>query len=398
VDNTLQQLPSDGYNGCMDEHNNTGGSVPNGSEPVPHGSERAAHITGSVPNRSEPVRNKSSFRSERVPNDSGDDQNSLDLPFGTVPNTGKIVRNDSEPFGTSSERVPNESPQRSEQFGTRSEQEQVSEPERFRTAPACSDSHEGFSITIREAARIFEEAGVPRTERAITKWCNMNARGVTRLDCCYNEAERKYFITPESIERATVEERKKFQYTEYRDGGALSGAVEDLSEQIRGEREESSEHVRNAQTAQIDPKADDTKQGTEQEPHTNRSERVDEPVDEPPHKREEEPESADHRSELKKLQMENYELRVQLEGQKYLVMKFDDLVAGERERHQQEKIALVDRLTDARHQIGTLEQKLLQLEAPHGAVRDAETAEAAAKDQQNEQPQGEHWQRVPQGN
>jgi hypothetical protein len=54
-------------------------------------------------------------------------------------------------------------------------------------------------------------------------------------------------------------------------------------------------------------------------------------------------------------------------------MKFDDLVAGERERHQEEKLALVDRLTEARHQIGTLEQKLLQLEAPRHAVREAET-------------------------
>ena len=74
--------------------------------------------------------------------------------------------------------------------------------------------------------------------------------------------------------------------------------------------------------------------------------------------------------------MENYNLKVQLEGQRYLVMKFDDLVDGERKRHEQEKLALVDRLTDARHEIGTLEQKLLQLEAPKGAVRDAETADA----------------------
>ncbi len=71
--------------------------------------------------------------------------------------------------------------------------------------------------------------------------------------------------------------------------------------------------------------------------------------------------------------MENYELRVQLEGQKHLIRQFDSLVDGERERHEREKLALVDRLTDARHEVGTLEQQLLQLKAPSGMVRDAET-------------------------
>lgn len=77
--------------------------------------------------------------------------------------------------------------------------------------------------------------------------------------------------------------------------------------------------------------------------------------------------------------MENYDLKVQPEGQKFLVRKFDELVAGERERHEKEKLALIDRLTDARHEIGALEQKLLQLEAPQGDKRgepiDVETNE-----------------------
>ena len=90
--------------------------------------------------------------------------------------------------------------------------------------------------------------------------------------------------------------------------------------------------------------------------------------------RESETVSEAERARLKELQMENYELRVQLEGQKHLVRQFDKLVDGERERHEREKLALVDRLTDARHEIGTLEQKLLQLEAPKGTVRDAETS------------------------
>ena len=53
---------------------------------------------------------------------------------------------------------------------------------------------------------------------------------------------------------------------------------------------------------------------------------------------------------------------------KYLVRQFDSLVDGERERHEREKLALVDRLSEARHQIGSLETKLLQLEAPKGTI------------------------------
>jgi hypothetical protein len=86
--------------------------------------------------------------------------------------------------------------------------------------------------------------------------------------------------------------------------------------------------------------------------------------------------------------MENYELRVQVEGQKYLVRKFDELVAGERERHEKEKLALVDRLTDARQQVGTLEQKLLQLEAPRGTIRDAELIERQEERQRLERYEG----------
>jgi hypothetical protein len=218
---------------------------------------------------------------------------------------------------------------------------------------------------------------VPRTERAITKWCNINARGVTRLDCCYNEAERKYYITPASIEKVMVEERKKFQYMEYRNGsGVLSAEAEDLSEQLRQERDDRSESVPNNEAWQGTKTAAEAPRPTGHE--ATRSER---PTDDPRaqvHHGDWEEESEEELPELKKLQLENYELKVQLEGQKYLVRKFDEFVDGERERHQQEKLALVDRLTEARHQIGTLEQKVLQLEAPRGNVRDAELGERSS--------------------
>ena len=41
----------------------------------------------------------------------------------------------------------------------------------------------------------------------------------------------------------SIEERKKFQYTEYRNGGVLSSTAEDLSEQLRNDGRKSSEHA-----------------------------------------------------------------------------------------------------------------------------------------------------------
>ena len=46
-------------------------------------------------------------------------------------------------------------------------------------------------------------------------------------------------------------------------------------------------------------------------------------------------------------------------------------------------MALIDRLTDSREQIGVLEQKLLQIEAPKGAVHDVE---ATSSNPQSQEP------------
>jgi hypothetical protein len=95
---------------------------------------------------------------------------------------GKI-RNDAEHFGT----IPNAS-------------------ETFRTIGKRSEAH---TLTVREAARMFEGAGVARTERSIVNWCQPNRTGIARLDCYFDPNERKYFLTPQSVERAIKEEQAK---------------------------------------------------------------------------------------------------------------------------------------------------------------------------------------------
>lgn len=303
---------------------------------------------------------------------------------------GASVPNDSEQtailFGT----IQNYSEQEQRSVQNVSEETEIPSEQRrnessvsYRTAPTCSPEHGEMTITVREAARIFEEAGVPRTERAITNWCNQNTRGVTRLDCCYNENERKYYISPQSIERVIVEERRKNQYTEYQSDTMYSSSAEELAVHVRNERESAEEqkndshrkghgleafgtereNMRKAseQMSNVFGRVQNTSEGSHgkvsNEDVGNRSQPLRDDIE--------------THEQLRELKMENYELRVQLEGQKHLIRKFDELVAGERERHEKEKLALIDRLTDARYQIGSLEQRLLQLEAPKTGVREA---------------------------
>ena len=89
--------------------------------------------------------------------------------------------------------------------------------ERVRTVPhdAAPDgtvrngADELHTTTIRQALTLFEDAGVPRAERTLVKWCGKDATGTGRLDCQLDQNEGRYYITEESIERAIAEEQAK---------------------------------------------------------------------------------------------------------------------------------------------------------------------------------------------
>ena len=81
--------------------------------------------------------------------------------------------------------------------------------ETFRTIRNGAERTDQHTLTVREVARLFEDAGVPRTERSIINWCQQNRQGIARLDAFFDENERKYFITPQSVNRAIEEERAK---------------------------------------------------------------------------------------------------------------------------------------------------------------------------------------------
>src|SRR5882672_10385220 len=106
-------------------------------------------------------------------------EQNISEPVGNLPHS-------SEPFRT----VPNRS-------------------ESFRNLPKASERKESHTLTVREVARLFEAAGVARTERSIVNWCQPNPQGVARLDAYYDMNERKWFITPESVRQAIGEEKDK---------------------------------------------------------------------------------------------------------------------------------------------------------------------------------------------
>lgn len=79
----------------------------------------------------------------------------------------------------------------------------------FRNVPNVSERTADHVLTVREVARMFEDAGVSRTERSIVKWCLPNKHDVARLDAVFDANERKWFITQESVERAIAEEQAR---------------------------------------------------------------------------------------------------------------------------------------------------------------------------------------------
>src|SRR5690242_13277918 len=89
------------------------------------------------------------------------------------------VPNPSEPLGTV--------PQGSEGFRTvqnGSEQDGTirNNSERLQAVPRSAERTENHTLTTREVARMFEAAGVARTERSIVKWCQPHANAPARLD------------------------------------------------------------------------------------------------------------------------------------------------------------------------------------------------------------------------
>jgi hypothetical protein len=200
-------------------------------------------------------------------------------------------------------------PNDSESFGN---VPQASEP--FGTLPHVSERKENHIYTVRQAARMFEDAGVARTERSITNWCRPDASGVSRLDAYYDINEHKYFITLASIERAIAEEQAK-------------GNIDSLPNPS-----ESTPRV-----------ASSVPHASEEQRHT--SDRGGETDDRDPR--------------IKELEKEIFDLKILNAGKDFFIKRLED----DRVKLSDEQRALIDRLIDHSHRIGQLETRLA-IEAP----------------------------------
>ena len=119
--------------------------------------------------------------------------------FGNVPQPAEgfgRVPHSAESFGT----VPNHA----EDFRT-----VPKTSETFRIVPQPAVRRENCTLTVREVARLFETAGVARSERSITNWCQPNRQGIARLEAYFDPNERRYFITPRSVDAVIAEEKAK---------------------------------------------------------------------------------------------------------------------------------------------------------------------------------------------
>ena len=130
---------------------------------------------------------------------------------GNVPHTSagfRSVPNDSASFRT----VPNDAAS-------------------FGNVPQLSERKESHTLTVREVARLFESAGVARTERSIVNWCQPNRTGIARLDSYFDPNERRYYISPQSVEQAIAEEKAKA--TKHKDTSEPFGNVPPAAETAR---------------------------------------------------------------------------------------------------------------------------------------------------------------------
>jgi len=207
--------------------------------------------------------------------------------FGTVPNVA-------ESFG--------KVPQVAEGFGSMRK-----DAEGFRTVPQAAEARDKFTLNVREVARMFEAAGVARSERSIVNWCQRNALGVGKLDAYFDPNERRYFITPESVELAIAEEKAK--------------AVK---------------HGTSAEGFGTIPKSEEAL-----------------PVDE----KSEAPVEA---GRLKALEAEVMDLKIINKGKDYFI----EQLKAERAAFAEERKGYVTELVSANRRVGELQTQLLQLEAP----------------------------------
>ena len=299
----------------------------------------------------------------------------------------------SESFGNSSESKAN-----------LSEKEiQVSEgkEEIFRKLTKASEKTVDHSLTVRETAKIFEDSGVPRTERSIINWCNQNSQGECRLDCYYDNSEHKYYITPQSINKVIHEEKSKSR-NDFEFLNNLSESRQDFSEAFGNEVDSipklSESHGKSSETISIASETLPKDERTESERQQGRLEYE-----------EKNKIISDMEAELNKMREEKIRAESSTGYKDELLTFFKNQISNDRDDYnnrmkfmqdqiiklQEQSTKYADQVIDSQRRIGSLESHLRQLEAPKSEQKkerkEAEEAEYRDPNRVNHAPQTESF-------
>lgn len=180
--------------------------------------------------------------------------------------------------------------------------------ESFRTVPHPAARSENHTLTVRETVRLFEAANVARSERSVVNWCQPNRQGIARLDAYFDPNERRYFITPQSVEAVIAEEQARAAKAKVEptpEVSAAFGKVPNDAEPFRTARNPSEDAAPDKATA----------------------------------------------AELTELRKENFDLKIANRAKDYFV-----------EQLQKEREGLLRQVVDSSRRVGQLETKLLQLD------------------------------------
>ena len=84
-------------------------------------------------------------------------------------------------------------------------------PKPAATQPDFSERPPVYTLSVLEVLELFKNRGVGVTERTVINWCHPNDQGVARLTAWKDPNESKWFVTPQSVEYAILEEQKKLK-------------------------------------------------------------------------------------------------------------------------------------------------------------------------------------------
>jgi hypothetical protein len=182
------------------------------------------------------------------------------------------------------------------------------------TSPVPDASRQ--NLTIEEASELFNQAGVPRSSRTISRYCEQGILEAVFMD---TEKNQRYLISRESVDRRIKEVKQIIETNRVMN-------QQDMPRRDKTQHDTSSQFKTNSQsTAHTDGVAD-----------TTNSEAV-----------------TALKTELKKLNEDNLQLRIDKSAKE----QFINRLIEEREKVMRQAIQLS-------REVGRLENQLLQLEAP----------------------------------